>query len=101
MWTIGAEALVKVDVPRFRVGDMVRVVGDVTKISELQKGHGEWGHNTVLFLGEVCRVITVLPNGDIGLSAKGRTWYFNPLCLAPADEASTAMSSSNHGHALV
>lgn len=46
-------------------------------------------------------MIAVLPNGDIGLSAKGRTWYFNPLCLAPADEASTTMSSSNHGHALV
>lgn len=27
---------------------MVQVVGDVTKVSELQKGHGEWGHNTVL-----------------------------------------------------
>ena len=30
------------------MGDKVRVLGDVTKVSELQKGHGEWGQNTAL-----------------------------------------------------
>jgi len=30
------------------VGDKVRVLGDVKKVSELQKGHGDWSHNTAL-----------------------------------------------------
>lgn len=30
------------------MGDKVRVLGDVTKVSELQKGHGGWGQHTAL-----------------------------------------------------
>lgn len=30
------------------MGDKVRVLGDVKKVSELQKGHGDWSHNTAL-----------------------------------------------------
>ena len=39
---------------------MVRVLGDVTKVSELQKGHGEWGHNTVLVGCSLLRNLLVL-----------------------------------------
>lgn len=40
-------------------------------------------------------MISVLSNGDLGLVAKGRTDYFNPLCVTPADEEGAALSSSN------
>lgn len=40
-------------------------------------------------------MISVLSNGDLGLVAKGRTGYFNPLCVTPADEDGAALSSSN------
>lgn len=39
-WTFHPAALVKVN--RFKVGDNVRIINDVTKVQELQKGHGEW-----------------------------------------------------------
>lgn len=26
----------------FRVGDLVTVINDATKVQQLQKGHGEW-----------------------------------------------------------
>ncbi|CAK9186658.1 unnamed protein product, partial [Ilex paraguariensis] len=39
-WTFHPAALVKVN--RFKVGDSVRILNDVAKVQELQKGHGEW-----------------------------------------------------------
>lgn len=39
-WTFHPRALVKIN--RFKVGDNVRIIGDIARVQELQKGHGEW-----------------------------------------------------------
>ena len=36
----------QVDMPHFKVGDLVTVERDFMKVTKLQKGHGECGHCT-------------------------------------------------------
>lgn len=39
---------IQVDIPRFKVGDTVRVSGDVDKVQSLQHGHGNWSEGVLL-----------------------------------------------------
>lgn len=39
-WTFHPATLIKIN--RFKVGDKVKIISDVAKVQELQKGHGEW-----------------------------------------------------------
>ena len=35
-------------------------------------------------LGQLARVVKVLPSGDVRISVSGRRWIFNPACLKRA-----------------
>ena len=37
-----ADDLLQMNVPMFRAGDVVSIMGDRVEVSKLQKGHGEW-----------------------------------------------------------
>ena len=40
-------------------------------------------------LGQIARVVKVLPSGDVRISVSGHRWIFNPACLkhAPGEKA--------------
>lgn len=40
----------QVDLPQFKVGDLVKVSSDMEKVRGLQQGHGDWS-NAVLLVG--------------------------------------------------
>ena len=40
--------VLQVDVPHFRVGDLVRISGDLEKVQSLQHGHGDWSDGVLL-----------------------------------------------------
>ena len=42
---------IQVDVPRFKVGDLVRISGDLEKVQRLQGGHGDWSDGVLLVRG--------------------------------------------------
>ena len=41
---------VQVDMPRFKVGDLVKVSSDMEKMQNLQQGHGDWSNAVLLVL---------------------------------------------------
>ena len=40
--------VLQVDLPQFKVGDLVRVSGDLEKVQSLQQGHGGWSNAVLL-----------------------------------------------------
>ena len=38
----------KVDLPQFKPGDVVKISGDVEKVQNLQIGHGDWSDPILL-----------------------------------------------------
>lgn len=87
IFIINQQALTKVDVPQFSVGDVVRVLDDMSQVNYLQDGHGGWTDDMALALGQLGTVTRVFPTGQIQIKASGRSWVFNPFCLthAPGD----------------
>ncbi|KAK7604043.1 hypothetical protein V9T40_004316 [Parthenolecanium corni] len=78
-WTFHPAALVKVN--RFKVGDNVRIINDVTKVQELQKGHGEWLDIMALDIGKVGQVAKIYSDGDLRVNIDDQAWTLNPFCL--------------------
>ncbi|XP_029656427.1 E3 ubiquitin-protein ligase MIB2-like isoform X1 [Octopus sinensis] len=68
----------------FNVGDVVKIIDDVTRIMGLQKGHGGWISTMMWMLGKVGIVRSVLANGDILASVFGKTFVLNPECCEKA-----------------
>lgn len=102
-WTFHPAALIKVC--SFRVGDLVTIINDTTKVQQLQKGHGEWIEPMKNVLGKACKVIKVYSDGDLRIQQldDGFEWTLNPKCvklerspLASAAERSNSMMDLSH-----
>lgn len=94
-WTFHPAALVKVCT--FHVGDVVQIIGDVAKVQQLQKGHGEWVDTMLAALNKLGKVIKVYADGDLRIQQidDGFAWTLNPKCVKL--ERSTLVSSSAGG----
>jgi len=63
----------------FSVGDKVQVVQDVTRLKDMQEGHGGWNPRMQDFIGKVGTVHRVTDKGDIRVQYEsGIRWTFNP-----------------------
>ncbi|XP_055385955.1 E3 ubiquitin-protein ligase MIB2 [Condylostylus longicornis] len=102
-WTFHPAALVKVC--SFRVGDLVTIITDVSKVQQLQKGHGEWIEPMKTVLGKTCKVVKVYSDGDLRIQQLDAAieWTLNPKCvklerppLATAAERSNSMMDLSH-----
>lgn len=113
-WTFHPAALVKVN--RFKVGDSVRILNDVAKVQELQKGHGEWldimalvsttsksieathskMYHEILFqdIGKVGQVAKIYSDGDLRVNIEDQAWTLNPFCLELVAETEAAPNFS-------
>lgn len=102
-WTFHPAALVKV--VSFRVGDLVTIINDASKVQQLQKGHGEWIELMRYALGKLCKVVKVYSDGDLRIEQLDDCfeWTLNPKCvklerspLATAAERSNSMMDLSH-----
>jgi E3 ubiquitin-protein ligase mind-bomb len=84
LFHINPEAVMKVDVRVYKIGDVVSVNSDRGEVSKMQKGHGDWVEDMIESLGQPGKVVKVLPSGDVQVAVKGRRWVFSPSCLQPA-----------------
>ncbi|XP_065216439.1 E3 ubiquitin-protein ligase MIB2 [Planococcus citri] len=80
-WTFHPQALVKVN--RFRIGDKVRIISDVAKVKELQRGHGEWLDIMEGDIGKIGHVTKIYSDGDLRVNIDDQAWTLNPLCIEP------------------
>ncbi|XP_076451704.1 E3 ubiquitin-protein ligase MIB1-like [Babylonia areolata] len=71
-------------VPKFRLGDRVRVLGDERKVSSLQDGHGGYNRSMRLSLGKVGEVAMIDSDGDVVVQFQDHKWCYNPVCLTLA-----------------
>ncbi|XP_055238278.2 E3 ubiquitin-protein ligase MIB2 isoform X14 [Gorilla gorilla gorilla] len=65
----------------FWVGDVVRVIGDLDTVKQLQAGHGEWTDDMAPALGRVGKVVKVFGDGNLRVAVAGQRWTFSPSCL--------------------
>jgi len=84
--TLNPVAVVKVDVPQYACGDVVRIMDDMAEIRKLQQGHGEWNEDMATTVGQLGVVKGVSNEGNAIVVVKRRLWIFNPLCLSAAPE---------------
>ncbi|XP_035211065.1 E3 ubiquitin-protein ligase MIB2-like [Stegodyphus dumicola] len=91
-WTFHPGALKKVQL--FSVGDMVRIIEDMTKMKELQKGHGEWIEVMKVALGKTGKITKIYSDGDLRVNVDGQTWTFNPLCVTSVPGTATEMNNT-------
>lgn len=77
-WTFHPGALTKIH--SFAVGDIVKIIDDVHKVKEHQKGHGEWTESMKMALGKIGKVLQIYPDGDLFVSVSGKRWTYNPMC---------------------
>ncbi|XP_063561136.1 E3 ubiquitin-protein ligase MIB2 isoform X4 [Gorilla gorilla gorilla] len=78
-WTFHPGALTKHH--SFWVGDVVRVIGDLDTVKQLQAGHGEWTDDMAPALGRVGKVVKVFGDGNLRVAVAGQRWTFSPSCL--------------------
>lgn len=91
-WTFHPSALTKVT--SFAVGDVVRIIGDLQKVKELQKGHGEWIDVMKWTLDKTGKVLKVYSDGDLRVKVNGQSWTLNPLCVIPAPGSATELNNT-------
>lgn len=65
----------------FWVGDVVRVIGDLDTVKQLQAGHGEWTDDMAPALGRTGKVVKVFRDGNLRVAVGGQLWTFSPSCL--------------------
>ncbi|XP_036855491.1 E3 ubiquitin-protein ligase MIB2 isoform X2 [Manis javanica] len=65
----------------FWVGDVVRVIGDLDTVKQLQAGHGEWTDDMAPALGRIGKVVKVFRDGNLRVAVGGQLWTFSPSCL--------------------
>ncbi|KAK6635597.1 hypothetical protein RUM44_000851 [Polyplax serrata] len=67
----------------FNVGDKVKVLMEVSKLEQLQKGHGGWNDRIKYCIGKVGTVHRVTDKGDIRVQYEGcnNRWTFHPAAL--------------------
>ncbi|GIY32354.1 hypothetical protein CEXT_691581 [Caerostris extrusa] len=78
----------------FSVGDMVCIIDDLTKMKELQKGHGEWIDVMNTALGKTGKVTKIYSDGDLRVNVDSQTWTFNPLCVTSMPDTATEMNNT-------
>ncbi|XP_052759643.1 E3 ubiquitin-protein ligase MIB2-like isoform X2 [Mya arenaria] len=95
-WTFHPGALTKVQM--LSVGDAVRVLDNLPRVKELQKGHGEWNDSMKATLGKNGRVLKVYTDGDLRVAIGNSTWTFNPLCVSqiPPNELTALNNTMGH-----
>lgn len=81
-WTLNPASVTKVT--QHSVGDVIKILDDISMVHNLQDGHGGWVDDMALALGQAGRVVKVFPTGDVRVAVNGRVWTFNPLCMVPA-----------------
>ncbi|KAF8774870.1 E3 ubiquitin-protein ligase MIB2 like protein [Argiope bruennichi] len=91
-WTFHPGALNKIQL--FSVGDMVRIIDDLSKMKELQKGHGEWIEVMKTALGKTGKITKIYSDGDLRVNVDGQTWTFNPLCVKAVPGTATEMNNT-------
>ncbi|XP_052213892.1 E3 ubiquitin-protein ligase MIB2-like isoform X1 [Dreissena polymorpha] len=95
-WTFHPGALTKVQT--LSVGDTVKVIDNMARVKELQKGHGEWNDSMKATLGKNGRVLKVYADGDLRVAVKNQTWTFNPQCVTqiPLNELTALNNTMGH-----
>uniref|UniRef100_A0A131Y9T3 RING-type E3 ubiquitin transferase n=1 Tax=Rhipicephalus appendiculatus TaxID=34631 RepID=A0A131Y9T3_RHIAP len=79
----GVSARVRKPSPYYK-GQIVRICGDLTRVKQLQQGHGDYNSAMESALGRLGRIVEVDSDGDINVKCPGGlTWYFNPDCVEP------------------
>ncbi|XP_033102784.1 E3 ubiquitin-protein ligase MIB2-like isoform X3 [Anneissia japonica] len=91
-WTFHAGALIKVEL--YSIGDVVRVSDDVSKVKQLQAGHGEWTENMRVIIGKVGKVIRIYSDGDLRVSIDSAPWTLNPACVVPVSQSRTDLNNT-------
>jgi E3 ubiquitin-protein ligase mind-bomb len=94
-WVLNPSALVKADVPRYKRGDVVRVMDDLTEVTKLQKNHGGWNDEMTNAVGQLGSVQGVNNDGNVAVLMKTHLWTFNPLCLRHAEKEEEQEVSSS------
>ncbi|XP_042895609.1 E3 ubiquitin-protein ligase MIB2 [Parasteatoda tepidariorum] len=91
-WTFHPGALKKIQL--FSLGDMVRIIDDLAKMKDLQKGHGEWIEVMKTALGKTGKITKIYSDGDLRVNVDGQTWTFNPLCVTSVPGTATEMNNT-------
>lgn len=67
----------------FNVGDKVKVLLEVSRLEQMQKGHGGWNERMRYCIGKVGTVHRVTDKGDIRVQYEGcnNRWTFHPAAL--------------------
>ncbi|XP_071946064.1 E3 ubiquitin-protein ligase MIB2-like isoform X3 [Antedon mediterranea] len=91
-WTFHAGALIKVEF--YAVNDIVRVLDDVSKIKQLQSGHGEWTENMRVIIGKVGKVLRIYSDGDLRVLIDAAPWTLNPACVVPVSQNRTDINNT-------
>ncbi|XP_076085072.1 E3 ubiquitin-protein ligase MIB2-like isoform X1 [Mytilus galloprovincialis] len=89
-WVINKVALTRKHT--FTQGDPVTILDNYNAVKELQKGHGGWNDEMKTALGKNGRIVRLDSDGDMRIKIGDKTWIFNPACIMPIDDASTAKS---------
>ncbi|XP_071124004.1 uncharacterized protein [Mytilus edulis] len=89
-WVINKVALTRKHT--FTQGDAVTILDNYNAVKELQKGHGGWNDEMKTALGKNGRIVRLDSDGDMRIKIGDKTWIFNPACIMPIDDASTAKS---------
>ncbi|KAK9759062.1 Mind bomb SH3 repeat domain [Popillia japonica] len=93
-WTFNPMTLCKVN--SFAVGDIVSVIGDVEKVKELQKGHGEWIDIMKNSLGKLGKIVKVYADGDLRVQLDGHAWTLNPQCVKVVPGSAAELANTMH-----
>lgn len=89
-WVINKVALTRKHT--FNQGDAVTILNNYNAVKELQKGHGGWNDEMKTALGKNGRIVRLDSDGDMRIKIEDKTWIFNPACIMPIDDDSTAKS---------
>ena len=84
-WTFNQACLLRQTVTpapiHFSVGDQVQICDNITRLRELQAGHGEWVDSMAGTVGRLGRVHQVYADGDLKVGLDNTTWTYNPLAV--------------------
>ncbi|GAB1601619.1 E3 ubiquitin-protein ligase MIB1-like isoform X2 [Argonauta hians] len=84
----------------FAVGDHVQICGDVERLKQLQRGHGEWAEAMLPTLGKVGCVQQIYHDSDLKVEVCSTCWTYNPSAVTKVSSADGSAVPHSSGERL-